>query len=416
MQVNNNIPIFDHSPGEHSNRVAMQQVREKENFYETGNNLKTHENRNEKTKKLSSAAKIMIVVCGVMFFVFVVGDAAFSWDVFEDKVAAKIGFAEGTDEDTDNHTKAIIIIVIGAFAGVALVGSNLLKQPWTKNIPSLDFNKKMDEGPGNFIGRTHSLSHFRPKEKKDNSVWAWFIIGLLLTGGTGYVLYKMSVEREQFQGTLHSYTEQNTDNSLFEGFEEVFKDENETGSADTPDKLPISVWLPLLFYAAEVATGWALIPMFLIIGFWSKTNRLTNKREAHKLRATESFDEVITIYPAYTGDIEDYNKRYKRMERAITPNPELKEILHIYDKGGNALTRVERKNTIEMFEDSNLQDKAEPKMDENLNDFQEQKDESFENKQNRNPNHETEQNPEQEQENAKDTNHNNEFFFDTEAI
>jgi hypothetical protein len=112
--------------------------------------------------------------------------------------------------------------------------------------------------------------------------------------------------------------------------------------------MPVSVWLPLLFYVAECATGWALIPMFLIFSFWFQTNSLTSKKERHKQQATVLFNDVITIYPSYVADIEDYNKIYDIKDRPVTPNPELKEILHIYDNNGNALTKVTRKGNIEM--------------------------------------------------------------------
>jgi hypothetical protein len=342
-------PLFDHSPGEESNRLALEQVREKENYHDTVEKISSHELKNEKTKNLSSVAKIMIIICGLAFFVFVIGDAAFSWDVFEDKVASKINLATSDGETTDQKTKTIVIIVIAAFAGVALIGSNMLKQPWTKNIPSLDFNKKEADGPGVYSGRTQSLSRFKPIPKRDNSVWIWFIVGALLTSGTGYVLYKMSVEREQFHGEIQAYSENNKDNSQFEGYDltNISKDKNMVENP-TNKKMPVSVWLPLLFYVAECATGWALIPMFLIFSFWFQTNSLTSKKERHKQQSTVLFNDVITIYPSYVADIEDYNNSYEVRERPLTPNPELKEILHIYDNNGNALTRVTRKDNIQM--------------------------------------------------------------------
>lgn len=342
-------PLFDHSPGEESNRLALEQVREKENYHDTVNKISTHELKNEKTKNLSSVAKIMIIICGLAFFVFVIGDAAFSWDVFEDKVASKIDLAMSDGETNDQKTKTIVIIVIAAFAGVALIGSNMLKQPWTKNIPSLDFNKKVVDGPGVYSGRTQSLSKFKAFPKKDNSVWVWFIVGALLTSGTGYVLYKMSVEREQFHGDIQAYTENNKDNSQFEEYDLTnISNDKELVANPTNKKMPVSVWLPLLFYVAECATGWALIPMFLIFSFWFQTNSLTSKKERHKQQATVLFNDVITIYPSYVDDIEAYNKIYNIVDRPITPNPELKEILYIYDNDGNALTRVTRKDDIQM--------------------------------------------------------------------
>lgn len=345
----NDTPLFDHSPGEESNRLALEQVREKENYHDTVEKINTHEIKNEKTKNLSSVAKIMIIICGLAFFVFVIGDAAFSWDVFEDKVASRINTTMNEGETTDQKTKTIVIIVISAFAGVALIGSNMLKQPWTKNIPSLDFNKKVIDGPGVYSGRTQSLSRFKPVPKKDNSVWVWFIVGALLTSGTGYVLYKMSVEREQFHGEIQAFTENNKDNSQFEGYDIVnMNKDKEVAENPTNKSMPVSVWLPLLFYMAECATGWALIPMFLILSFWFQTNTLTSKKERHKQHATALFNDVITFYPSYVADIEDYNSNYNLNERTVTPNPELKEILHIYDNDGNALTQVIRKDNIQM--------------------------------------------------------------------
>ena len=62
------------------------------------------------------------------------------------------------------------------------------------------------------------------------------------------------------------------------------------------------------------------------------------------------FNEVITIYPSYVADIEDYNNRYNLKERPLTPNPELKEILFIYDNNGHALTRITRKDRVDANE------------------------------------------------------------------
>ncbi len=355
----NETPLFDHGPGEESNQLALAQVREKENYHDTVEKISSHEQKNEKTRNLSSVAKIMIVVCGLAFFVFVIGDAAFSWDVIEDKVASKINSAMSDAETPDQKTRTVVILVLAAFASVALIGSNMLKQPWTKNIPSLDFNKKVADGPGLYSGRTQGLSRFKTVPQKDNSVWVWFIVGALLTSGTGYTLYKMSVEREKFHGDIQTYSETNNDNSPFEGYDLTnISQDMDQAENPTNNKMPVSVWLPLLFYLAECATGWALIPMFLILSFWIQTNSLTNKKERHKQHASALFNDVIMIYPSYVADIEDYNKSYERQERPVTPNPELKEILHIYDNDGNALTRVTRQEKVPIDTMSGKKDEA----------------------------------------------------------
>jgi len=337
MSSTTTIPLFDHLPGEQSNKISLNQIKAKDAYYETDQKIRILNNLNETIRNLSASAKFMIILAGISFFVFAIGDAAFSWEVFKDKVSSM------GNSDTIN---TIVTIVIVAFACVAIIGSNMMKQPWTKNIPGLDFNGKSKETLKNYSGRAQSLSRYKPKNS-DSSAWTWFIIGLLLTVSTGYVLYMMSVEREQFSTSFQEYSETNSSNDVLEALNLDFSlAGSELESEASQKTLPISVWLPLLFYAAEVATGWALIPMFLLFAYWIKAKRLVRQKESYKERGTQLFDEIVTVYPAYNQDIQDYNSKFSQNEQTLTPNPELREVLHIYNQGGHSLTRINRKDKV----------------------------------------------------------------------
>ena len=345
----NDAPLFDHGPGEESNQLALAQVREKENYHDTVEKISSYEINNEKTKNLSTAQKITIIVFGLACIGFIVGEAIFSWEVFQDRIPRLFG-----------SSMFATAMVIGIFALIPVISSTLLKQPWTRNIPSLNFNRKMTNGPGAYSGRTQGLSRYKIIPKKDNLVWIYFLIGVLFTVVIGYVQFRMSVEREHFHGEIQAYSENFNDNSQYEGYDLNNITNNKIlPEYQTENKWPASVWVPLVFLFVEVGTGWALIPMFLILSFWIQTNSLTNKKERHKQHASALFNDVIMIYPSYVSDIEDYNKSYEQQERPVTPNPELKEILHIYDNDGNALTRVTRQEKVPIDTMSGKKDEAE---------------------------------------------------------
>lgn len=326
-------PRFNHLPGEESNRIAVRQIRQKDLYHESVEKLNQHNEKYQKLRSLSPAALVVIIMLSIACVGFIIGDGIFSWDVFQDKISPELLGEEKTN-------RGYTIAIIAFFSCIAIAGSILLKQPWSKSIPNLDLNPDSQQETEVYSGRAQGLTKFRPKRKKNVSDWIWFKIGLFATVSVGVVLYYMSVERETNNSTTKAYESEMESNDEFEGFkiEGTPVQSNDVSS----EKLPMSVYLPVLFYAMEVATGWALLPMFMLLSYGTKRSIINGEINSYRRRAIADFNEIVIVFPAYTADIEEYNQTYDRRERAITPNPELREVIHIYDNNGNALTRMRR--------------------------------------------------------------------------
>jgi hypothetical protein len=331
-------PRFDHLPGEESNRIAVRQIRQKDLYHESVEKLNQHNDKYQKLRSLSPAALVVIIMLSVACVGFIIGDGIFSWDVFQDKISPEL-LGEG------KANKGYTIAIIAFFSCIAIACSILLKQPWSKSIPNLDLNPSSQQETEVYSGRAQGLTKFRPKQKRNVSNWIWFTIGLFGSVTVGIVLYNMSVERETYLSTTKAYDSALVSNDEFEGYKMDNAPIESNNNAS--EKLPMSVYLPVLFYAMEVATGWALLPMFMLLSYGTKRSIINGKINSFRRRAIADFNEIVTVFPAYTADIEEYNQTYNRRERAITPNPELREVLHIYDNNGNALTRMRRINDLD---------------------------------------------------------------------
>jgi len=326
-------PAFNHMPGEEANRLALKQIACKDSFYKWSNKLSLHENRNQKLLALTPAAITVIVLLSIFCISFSVADGIFSWDVFKDKISPDL---LGTDRSNNFYTLAIIAF----FCCVAISGSIMLKQPFSKSIPNLDMNNSTVQQQELYSGQAQGLSKYKPKTKRKASDWVWFSIGVISFIAVMTLIFRMSVEREVYIGESRGFETAMMRDEVFDS--NVPGESNARSTQTVGDKLPVSVYLPVLFKAMEYATGWALLPLLLLISFSMKRAVINGRIRSFGKRATRLYNDIITVFPAYASDIEDYNQKFNRNERPVSMTPQLREVIHIYNENGNALTRMRR--------------------------------------------------------------------------
>jgi len=326
-------PAFNHLPGEEANRLALKQIACKDSFYKWSDKLSLHEERNQKLMALTPAAITVIVLLSIFCISFSVADGIFSWDVFKDKISPDL---LGANRSNNIYTFAIIAF----FCCVAIAGSIMLKQPFSKAIPNLDMNNSTVQQQEFYSGQAQGLRKYKPRPKRKASDWVWFSIGVLSFIAVMTVIFRMSVEREAYIGESRGFETTMMKDDIFGTY--LPGESNAQNSHAVSDKLPISVFLPVLFKCMEYATGWALLPLILLISFSMKRAVINGRMRSFGRRATKLYNDIITVFPAYASDIKDFNQKYSRNERPVSMTPQLREVIHIYNENGNALTRMRR--------------------------------------------------------------------------
>ena len=319
------LQYFDHKPGGvKTNELALEYTSQESAVKKDRSLLNDLRRKFSRLLELPANQRITIIVTTIFLFGFVAGEIAVSRNVYLNAA--------------DNNQLSTTLMVIGV-VGMGFLGSFLLKEPFTQNMPVLSFLKpaskeevRHEQTPTRV--QLLNINGERQASKKGAGIGGIlsFMIGLLIVGGTGYLVYLGSVEREMFLMQERSYLQES--NSPFDLG--LFK-ADDVAQTKTTD-LPFSVWIPLLLFIGEVCTGWALIPFILLMMMYSQINSRTRALENHENRLRQLFTQIITLFRAYLLDLEDYNRRKNAQEKPIPPNPELRRILVRYDNGEHALT------------------------------------------------------------------------------